>query len=180
MNIRQFWRKTTIGFAYVGFGVMALGAMAWAAGARINTTPSIPVGLYWVTHKPIEKGEYVMFCPPKAAIFDTARERGYIDGGFCAGDYSYMMKRVLAAKSDVVTVTHQGVFVNGKRLPYSTPLAVDPGDRPMPMYHAQNLKLTAKQLFLMTDVNPLSFDGRYFGPVDKSQIKAVIRPIYTW
>lgn len=32
----------------------------------------------------------------------------------------------------------------------------------------------------MSENNNLSFDGRYFGPLDRMQIKSVIRPIFTW
>jgi type IV secretory pathway protease TraF len=35
-------------------------------------------------------------------------------------------------------------------------------------------------LLLMTDVSPISFDSRYYGLINRSQIKGVIRPIYTW
>jgi hypothetical protein len=41
-------------------------AGGYAAGARINTTKSIPVGLYWTSSAPVEKGAYVLFCPPQA------------------------------------------------------------------------------------------------------------------
>ena len=78
---------------------------ACAAGARINTTKSIPVGLYWTSSAPVEKGAYVLFCPPQAGVFDDAKARGYIGAGFCPGGYGYMMKRVLAAKDDAVTVS---------------------------------------------------------------------------
>jgi type IV secretory pathway protease TraF len=32
----------------------------------------------------------------------------------------------------------------------------------------------------MSDVSGTSFDGRYFGPINRSQIKTVIRPVITW
>jgi hypothetical protein len=41
------------------------GRRCYAAGARINTTKSIPVGLYWTSSAPVEKGAYVLFCPPQ-------------------------------------------------------------------------------------------------------------------
>jgi type IV secretory pathway protease TraF len=32
----------------------------------------------------------------------------------------------------------------------------------------------------MTDVSATSFDSRYFGTIQRSQISAVIRPVYVW
>ena len=32
----------------------------------------------------------------------------------------------------------------------------------------------------MTDNNPLSFDGRYYGILNKSDIESVLEPILTW
>ena len=84
------------GAAVVGVAGLMLAAGAWAAGARINTTRSIPVGLYWTSSAAVEKGAYVLFCPPKLGVFDDAKGRGYIGAGFCEGGYGYLMKRVLA------------------------------------------------------------------------------------
>lgn len=41
-------------------------------------------------------------------------------------------------------------------------------------------ELTESEVLLMTDINAGSFDGRYFGLVERSQIKGVIRPVFTW
>ncbi len=57
------------------------------AGARVNSTKSLPLGLYWTVDAPHRKGALVMFCPPKSPVFDEAKARGYIDAGFCAGGY---------------------------------------------------------------------------------------------
>ena len=80
--------------AIAGIGLLALGFVCFAAGLRVNTTKSIPVGLYRIVDEPVEKGAYVIFCPPKLDVFDEAKERGYIAAGFCPGDYGLMMKRV--------------------------------------------------------------------------------------
>jgi conjugative transfer signal peptidase TraF len=138
------------------------------------------LGLYWTCRKPAEKDDYVMFCPPRLELFDTARERGYIGAGFCPGGYGYIMKRVLAAKNDAVTVTQEGVRVNGKLLPFSAVLGADQGGRPLPRYRSNGYTLNEDQVLLMTDVYPFSFDSRYFGPIDRSQIKSVIYPVFTW
>ncbi|MGZ4823081.1 MAG: conjugative transfer signal peptidase TraF [Terriglobales bacterium] len=163
-------------------GVALLGALALlgAAGGRINTSKSIRLGLYWTSERRVQKGEYVLFCPPQIVVFEEARRRGYLAAGFCPGGYGFLMKRVLAAKGDTVAVADDGVRVNGKLLPFSAPLAADRAGRPMPRYQASQYVLGASEVLLMTDVSPTSFDGRYFGPVNLTQIRTVVVPLLTW
>ncbi|MGL4447802.1 MAG: hypothetical protein ACRCUZ_08805 [Shewanella sp.] len=40
--------------------------------------------------------------------------------------------------------------------------------------------MAANEVLLMSDVSRTSFDGRYFGPVSRVQIRHVIRPLLTW
>jgi conjugative transfer signal peptidase TraF len=172
----RFLRKLGAGFVLLGAGAVCLGA----AGARINTTMSIPVGLYWTSSAPIKKGAYVIFYPPKSKAFDIAKKRDYIGAGLCAGGYGLIMKKVLAVKGDTVTVADSGVYVDGKRLPNSKPLKADPSGRLLPHYRCKNLKLSAFEILLMSTTSKLSFDGRYFGPIKIARINSVIRPIFTW
>jgi conjugative transfer signal peptidase TraF len=160
--------------------VLTLGFACYVTGARVNTTKSIPLGLYWTSSAPLEKGAYVIFCPPNASVFDEAKERGYIAAGFCAGHYGYIIKRILAGKDDVVVVTDEGVRVNGRLLSLSAPFKTDKAGRPMPRYQSNAFTLGASEVLLMSDVSGISFDGRYFGPLSRSQIKSVIRPVLTW
>ena len=89
----------------VSFGVMmsvfVVCGLAYAAGIRLNTTPSIPLGVYRLTNEPIVKGAYVLFCPPPAAVFDMAKARGYLGAGYCPGGYGHLMKKILAVQDDV-------------------------------------------------------------------------------
>jgi conjugative transfer signal peptidase TraF len=163
-----------------GACLIALGALCSAAGARVNTSRSIPVGLYWASSMPVEKGAYVMFCPPQAGVFRDARERGYIGGGLCPGGYGYLMKRVAAAGSDTVRIGDEGVRVNGRLLPHSAPRIADAAARPLPRLRTGDCALGDAELLLMSDVSDTSFDGRYFGLVDRSQVRNVIRPVLTW
>ena len=173
-------KRITAGVAIAGITVLVLGAGGYAAGARINTTKSIPVGLYWTSSAPVEKGAYVLFCPPQLGVFDDAKERGYIGAGFCQGGYGYMMKRVLAAKDDTVLVADDGVRVNGELLPFSAPRTADAAGRPMPRFQSDRYTLGNAEVLLMSDVSDTSFDGRYFGPINRSQVQTVIRPVITW
>ena len=131
----------------------------------------------------MEKGAYVLFCPPphfNEGVFELARDRGYIGAGFCPGGYGYMMKRVLAASNDVVSILEDGVRVNGELLPFSAPARTDKGGRPLPRCQSGSIVLDHSEVLLMSDVSATSFDGRYFGPVSRAQIRTVIFPVITW
>jgi conjugative transfer signal peptidase TraF len=180
MNLRRAGRIALRASLAAIAGVAVLAGSTYAAGGRLNISASIPLGLYWVTHAPVETGQYVMFCPPENRIFDDARARGYIEAGFCPGDFGHLMKKVLAAKGDVIAVTAKGVTVNGGLLPYSVPLLADGIGRPLPHQPDAPHTLGPSELLLMTDVSPTSFDARYFGPIARDQVTAVIRPIVTW
>ncbi len=173
-------RHCGTGLAIMGIGFLVLSVLSYAAGARINTTRSIPVGLYWTSSAPLAKDAYVMFCPPPTDIFAVAKERGYIGVGFCPGEYGYMMKQVSAVGGTTVLVTEAGVLVDGQMLPNSTPLTTDLAGRPLPRYKADRYTLDESELLLMSNVSALSFDGRYFGPINRSQVKSVIWPVVTW
>ncbi|SEA68958.1 conjugative transfer signal peptidase TraF [Nitrosospira multiformis] len=170
-----FW----ISRAFIGvvLGFPVVGLVCFAAGLRVNTTRSIPVGIYRLTDDPVGKGEYVIFCPPQSPLFDEARERGYISAGFCPGNYGYMMKRVLATGNDRIVSTDEGLRINGGLLLSSKPLKTDKAGRMMPRYSFNYYRLGKSELLLMSDVSATSFDGRYFGPVDAGQVRGVIKPL---
>ena len=166
--------------AIAGIGLLALGFISSALGLRVNTTRSIPIGLYWMTDAPVAKGEYVIFCPSQSALFDEAKERGYIGPGFCPGDYGFMMKRVAAVGGDRVASSEDGIIVNSELLLASVPLKTDKAGRMMPRHAFSDYTLGQSELLLMSDMSHTSFDGRYFGPLEVGQVRRVIRPIITF
>lgn len=152
----------------------------YQAGARLNTTRSVPVGLYWTTQAPIQRGSLVEFCPTAVGVFQEARNRGYISAGPCPGGFGLMMKQVAGVSDDRVRITPSGVWVNQDLAPLSAPLNADRAGRPMPRYQATEYTLGNQELLLMSPVSATSFDGRYFGPVAAQQVRSVIRPVFTW
>lgn len=175
-RIGRFYARTAV----AGMAVLILGAGCYFSGVRVNTTRSIPLGLYWLTSDPIEKGAFVAFCPPASDVFDVARQRGYIGAGLCPGGYGLMFKQVLAAKADHIDISPRGVAVNGNALPNSTPMVRDLAGQPLPGYLASDYTLGEHEVLLMSETNGKSFDGRYFGPVSTQQIQGAIRPVFTW
>lgn len=161
-------------------GVSAVVCATFIAGARVNTTRSFPIGLYWtVPNAPIEKGALVIFCPPRTGLFDEAKRRGYIDIGFCDGGYGNLIKKVVATANDQSRFTSSGVFVNDIAIPNSKPISKDPYQRLLPALIG-TITLSADEVLLMSDYSATSFDARYFGPIKRTYIKNVIRPIITW
>ena len=175
------WTKIiTTGTSVGGIALLLVGAACQVAGARVNTSKSIPLGLYWTTSAPMDKGAYVLVCPPDAEVFRQARERGNIGAGFCPGGYGYLMKQVVATQRDTVTVSVEGVRINGDVLPLSAPRPADTAGRQLPRYEANDFVLGQEEVLLMSDRSATSFDGRYFGPISRSQLKTTIKPILTW
>ena len=159
----------------------ALGlVLAHQAGLRLNITRSIPLGLYLMSNDPIGNGAYVLWCPPERPEFDLAKERGYIGAGFCHGGYGYMMKKVVASHDDVVSVTEEGVLINGTLVPASQPFEEDSMGRPLPRFRMTDHVLASSELLLMSDTNSHSFDARYFGPVHRDHIQSLMYPVLTW
>ena len=178
--MNQLLKKINVATAVIGSAVIVLGVLCYAVGVRVNTSKSIPLGVYWVSNKPVAKGAYVLFCPPQVGVIVEAKRRGYLASGFCPGDYGYLMKKISAAKDDAVTISSTGVSVNGALLPFSAPLSRDRAGRPLPRYQANQFIIGNSEFLLMSDMSGTSFDGRYFGPVNGSQIKTVIVPVITW
>jgi len=162
-------------FAIAAVSVLAAFGIAGAAGFRVNTTHSFPLGLYRITGDPPARGRLVIFCPPERAVFEEALRRGYLGTGFCPGGYGYLIKKILAAQGDRVSIA-----VRGERVPHSAQVTADPSGRPMPAYRADQLTLSDRQVLLLSDFSPRSFDGRYFGAIDVRQIRGVLTPIFTW
>ncbi|MXS78824.1 conjugative transfer signal peptidase TraF [Nitrosomonas sp. JL21] len=169
----------TVTVLVVSVSLFVLSIGAKISGIYINTTPSLPMGFYRIVHEPIVSGAYVAFCPPQNEVFDQALARGYIGRGNCPGGYSLLLKRVLAMAGDTVLIDQAGIVVNGEHLPNSVQLKADANNQPLPQYRFDAVLDDAEYL-LLSDLNPQSFDARYFGFIARDQIKQVVRPIFTW
>ena len=79
-----------------------------------------------------------------------------------------------------MSVTDEGVMINGTLIPASQPFETDSMGRPLPRFRVSNHVLASSELLLMSDTNPRSFDARYFGPIPRGIIQSRIYPVLTW
>lgn len=164
--------------AAVALSVSAI-AFARAAGFWINTTDSMPMGL-WRQAPPhtVRRGDVVLLCLPATPVTQLGRERGYIGSGPCATGQETVLKPVAAAGGDEVDVTAAGISVNGAEIPNSGQLARDGDGRPLPAYPAGSYHVPGGEVWLVSPHNPRSFDSRYFGPVPTSLVRGIVRPVW--
>jgi conjugative transfer signal peptidase TraF len=147
------------------------------AGFRYNGTDSMPRGWYRIVDSGAHarKGDLVIAAPPHTVAFGYAIQRGY----FKASDL--LLKHLVAVGGDRLDIDGAGVRVNGVPLPHSKPLERDNAGRSLPQAYLPDYPLQEGEVLLMSDSGcAWNFDGRYFGPIPRAQIQAVVRPVWTW
>jgi conjugative transfer signal peptidase TraF len=159
--------------------VVALLAAGGLAGFRLNLTGSMPVGLYLTSAVAPSRDAIVLTClPPNVAAF--ARERGYVPrGGGCPGSVLPVGKPIVAIAGDTVTVTPSGLFVNGRPVPNSQPLAVDRQGRPLPQLAVGRYVVRPGAVWVVSSYSRFSFDSRYFGAIETRRVRASVRQLWT-
>ena len=171
-----------LGAFLIAGAVLAGGDYAHTAGYRLNTTPSLPMGLWRQTSTApvrLARGEVVTFCPPASAPFELGLRRGYIAPGGCPSGLELMMKPIAALPGDTVTVSTAGIAVDGTPIANSRPLSHDDEDRPLRAMAAGNYTVPAGEMWLVSSFNPRSYDSRYFGPVPIAAVRARVHPVLT-
>ena len=169
----MIWRLAKL-VGYAGclglFGlVMAAQLWVWNAGAtyRLNTTPSMPIGLWAVSRRAPEperlvRGAVVAICLPMS-VGIPARLRGYVSGGECPGRTTPMLKTIAAIGGDTVRVSPNGMSVNGVLLPHSRALSRDGKGRPLSSIAPGTYMVPRTVIWLYAAHDPRSFDSRYYG-----------------
>jgi len=170
--------KFTRVLIFLLISLVLTGWMIYLLGLRYNFTPSFARGFYLIQDKtpPYEPGELVIFCPPDNTAFQLASEREYIARGLCGtGKFRPLIKRVVAVEGDKVVISEEDVHVNGARVTNSTIMTHDSKGRPITSFEGGIVPVGS--LFLMSDENPNSYDGRYFGFITQEQIIGTIKPL---
>lgn len=124
-----------------------------------NASASAPIGLYWIDNRPVERGDFVLVNVPER-VRNLVGERRYLPPDVP------LLKRVVGMNGDRICRRDEEIFVNERMI--ATANRLDGLGREMPAWHGCYI-LTERLVFLLQD-HPQSFDGRYFGPVDRRLI----------
>ena len=160
----------------VGLG-LAVGLLR-PLGLRFNLTGSLPLGFYRVTSDPPSRGSIVQVCLP-GDLADFARERGYLGPGSCADGVRPLGKIVLAVESDVVTLECDEIRVNGRVVTNSRTVSKDSRGQILPHHPWGEHRMRSGELWLFSPYHRNAYDSRYFGPVHRSMVVSVLRPLWT-
>lgn len=86
------------------------------------------------------------------------------------------MREMVICAGDEICRLGMRILVNGRGV--ATAHARDPAGRPMPVWSGCR-RLGEHQIFLLNEP-PQSFDGRYFGPMPRSQVIGKTVPLWLW
>ena len=178
---RREKRRVIFGITGAVAGAFAIVAGCHSAGLWINTTDSMPMGLWRQTAiQPPRAGDVVLLCLPANPATELGRARGYIAPGPCPTGQEVLLKPIAAGAGDVVTVSPAAVTVNGHAIANSAQLPEDSRGRPLPAYPAGTYRVPAGEIWLVSPHNRRSFDSRYFGPVPASLVRSTVRPVWVF
>lgn len=164
-----------IGIAFILFFIIVtLLYVQYKQNYIINTTKSIPIGLYSIDHdkEKLATGDTIAFClNPKFIEFaqsqDLVRET---KGGWCNG-IQPILKTIVAVENDVVVFSQDGISVNGQLIEGTKPITEE--------YVEYKTTLKPDELVVATN-EKLGFDSRYFKEINKNEVISKITPVYTF
>lgn len=126
-----------------------------------NVTASAPIGLYAVRHDRGFVRDDLVLVVPSPSIAKFAAQRGYLPAGVP------LVKRIAAMAGDTVCARANGIFIDSQFV--AARLSSDGEGRLLPTWFGCRT-LGQSEVFLLMEGVRTSFDGRYFGPANISQI----------
>jgi conjugative transfer signal peptidase TraF len=149
-----------------------LSVLAAAVASHLvwNWTPSLPLGLYWLSPGRLARVGALVAFPVPSQVRELVLERNYLP------PRALLIKPVVALASDNVCTRGGTLLVNGAvmgALPTE-----DSAKRPLP--HAIDCGALAEGLVFVASRYAKSFDSRTFGPVSVSNIRGTVTPLWTY
>jgi conjugative transfer signal peptidase TraF len=155
---------------FIVLALIALAPHALGKTFLINTTPSVPTGLYVRDYgAPVERGVIV-------AIRQPALAQTYLGDVLGFPHDAPLLKLVAASAGDRACRETSGVRVGGALRPV---MMQDRRGAALPQWR-ECRTLADDEIFALGGHGASSFDSRYFGPVREADILGVYRRVATW
>jgi conjugative transfer signal peptidase TraF len=163
-------------FALLLSAVTSAGFIAGLVGIRVNTSSSLPLGLYVRTSDPTAM--LVEFCPAEP-FASFSQSRGYRVAGFSCPDRAVpLLKPVVAHAGDAVEVSVAGIAINGRLLPNTSALTRDAAGRSLTPWPSGQYIVEPGFVWVASTYSKGSYDSRYIGPVEEKLIRGRLKPLW--
>src|SRR5258708_23123963 len=114
-------KRTSVAFGAIAAATVGA-SVASVFGVRINTSYSLPMGLYMRTSDP--RASLIEFCPEGRYEVESS-ERGYRTGGFFPRCAVPPLKPVVPKPGDTAEMSADGTAANSHLLAHTAPVAQD-------------------------------------------------------
>jgi len=159
--------------------------LAASSTLKLNLTESMPIGLY-LLHRTtmIHVGDIVIACPPLAAQRVgmangyLTRAYGITPGSRCVAGSAPVLKYVIALAGDELVINQSGLALNGQLFDTRLRARIDSHGRRLAALIHGRYRLGKYDIWLYSPA-PRGWDSRYFGPIKRSDVLGIAKPIWT-
>ncbi len=164
----------TVGLWITLLFCLCLILLRWLFGSPLlfyNASASAPLGWYWLAPAAaLQQGRYALADLPDEAA-RLADLRGYLPRNVP------LLKPIAAQFGQLVCEREGVVSIDG--VVVAAALPADHLGRPLIAW-TMCRQLTQDELFLLNPHRRDSFDSRYFGPIQRSNVLGTAHPVWTW
>jgi conjugative transfer signal peptidase TraF len=159
--------KTMVALATFGIALLAVKPLANPVPLVIwNASESVPIGWYYIAKRQPKIGEIAIIKPAEWVQFYAA-SRGYLPKDV------WLLKPIYAVHPSIICRFGRHILVDGIHVAKAK--FIDKMGRVLPVWKGCKA-LIPTQYFVLGHSRD-SFDSRYFGPVDKSQVVGTAFPL---
>ena len=124
-----------------------------------NASASAPIGFYWIDQVSVSRGDTILIRLPKR-VRKLVEFRQYLPPNVP------VIKRVMGIKGDKICRRGQEILINNVAI--AVALSEDDQGQKLPVW--SDCTTLGLNSFFLLQRHPESFDGRYFGPIDRALI----------